>query len=40
MLYSDIKGFTEFSNNKNPSEVVNALAKLYTRFDQLVFDIN
>jgi len=40
MLYSDIKGFTEFSNNKKPSEVVQALAKLYTRFDQLVFDIN
>jgi len=40
MLYSDIKGFTEFSNNKDPSVVVDALATLYTRFDQLVYDIN
>jgi len=40
MLYSDIKGFTEFSNNKDPSAVVDALATLYTRFDQLVYDIN
>lgn len=40
MLYTDIKGFTDFANNKEPSEVVEALGALYTRFDELVFDIN
>ena len=33
ILFADIAGFTKFSNNKNPEEVVNMLRKLFTQFD-------
>mmetsp|Transcript_23579 Transcript_23579/g.20484 ORF Transcript_23579/g.20484 Transcript_23579/m.20484 type:complete len:353 (+) Transcript_23579:4632-5690(+) len=40
MLYTDIKGFTAFSAGKDPYKVVEALGKLYTRFDELIYNIN
>jgi class 3 adenylate cyclase len=36
LLYTDMVGFTAFSNNvKNPVEVVQLLSKLFSKFDQL-----
>lgn len=35
MLFTDMVGFTAFSNNKDPREVVSLLSKLFSRFDQL-----
>jgi class 3 adenylate cyclase len=34
LLYTDMVGFTQFSNNvKNPVEVVQLLSKLFSKFD-------
>jgi class 3 adenylate cyclase len=34
LLYTDMVGFTQFSNNvKNPIEVVQLLSKLFSKFD-------
>lgn len=34
LLFTDMVGFTQFSNNvKNPKEVVKLLSELFTRFD-------
>jgi class 3 adenylate cyclase len=36
LLFTDMVGFTQFSNNvKNPKEVVKLLSELFTRFDKL-----
>lgn len=35
VLYADIVGFTAWSSEKAPSEVVNMLSELFTRFDQM-----
>jgi uncharacterized membrane protein len=35
LLYTDMVGFTEFSKNHPPSEVVSLLSRLFSRFDQL-----
>jgi len=36
LLYTDMVGFTQFSNNvKNPVEVVQLLSKLFSKFDHL-----
>ena len=36
LLYTDMVGFTQFSNNvKDPVEVVKLLSKLFSKFDQL-----
>ena len=35
ILFTDMVGFTAFSNNKDPREVVSLLSKLFSRFDQL-----
>jgi class 3 adenylate cyclase len=36
LLFTDMVGFTQFSNNvKDPREVVKLLSELFTRFDQL-----
>ena len=35
LLYTDMVGFTEFSKNHPPSEVVALLSRLFSKFDQL-----
>lgn len=35
LLYTDMVGFTEFSKNTKPQEVVNLLSRLFSKFDQL-----
>lgn len=35
LLFTDMVGFTEFSKNHPPSEVVSMLSRLFSRFDQL-----
>jgi class 3 adenylate cyclase len=35
LLYADIVGFTSWSSNKTPKEVVEMLSNLFTRFDKL-----
>ena len=35
LLYADIVGFTSWSSNKSPKEVVEMLSNLFTRFDKL-----
>ena len=35
LLYTDMVGFTEFSKNNKPQEVVNLLSRLFSKFDQL-----
>ena len=35
ILYSDIVGFTEFSRNHKPHEVVKLLQRLFAKFDEL-----
>jgi len=40
MLFADIKGFTEFSAKRTPTEVVNMLRDLFTEFDKLCLKNN
>lgn len=40
LLFADIKGFTEFSSKRSPSEVVNMLRDLFTEFDKLCLKNN
>lgn len=35
LLYADIVGFTSWSSNKSPNQVVDMLSRLFTRFDKL-----
>ena len=35
LLYTDMVGFTKFSKNNKPQEVVNLLSRLFSKFDQL-----
>ena len=35
LLYADIVGFTQWSSNKTPKEVVEMLSRLFSRFDKL-----
>lgn len=35
LLYTDMVGFTEFSKNTKPEEVVSLLSRLFSKFDQL-----
>lgn len=35
LLFADIVGFTELSAHRSPSEIVNLLSSLFTRFDRL-----
>ena len=35
LLFTDMVGFTEFSKNTKPQEVVNLLSRLFSKFDQL-----
>jgi phospholipid-translocating ATPase len=35
MIYADIVGFTNWSSNKTPQQVVDMLSKLFERFDRL-----
>lgn len=35
MIYADIVGFTAWSSNKNPEEVVNMLSEMFKNFDNL-----
>mmetsp|Transcript_34670 Transcript_34670/g.6244 ORF Transcript_34670/g.6244 Transcript_34670/m.6244 type:complete len:97 (+) Transcript_34670:46-336(+) len=34
LLYADIVGFTSWSSNKRPAEIVGMLSQLFTRFDK------
>ncbi len=40
MLYSDIKGFTEYSASSTPDRVVKLLSRLFTAFDKLNDEYN
>ena len=40
LLYSDIVGFTEWSSNKSPKEVVSVLSEIFSRFDKLCLSHN
>ena len=40
LLYSDIVGFTEWSSNKSPKEVVSVLSEIFSRFDKLCITHN
>ena len=35
LLYTDMVGFTEFSKNSKPADVVQLLSRLFSKFDQL-----
>jgi class 3 adenylate cyclase len=35
VLFADIVGFTEFSSNKTPEELVKVLDIIFSKFDQL-----
>lgn len=35
LLYADIVGFTSWSSNKSPTQIVEMLSRLFTRFDKL-----
>ena len=39
LLFTDMVGFTEFSKNNSPQEVVALLSRLFSRFDQLCDNI-
>ena len=40
LLYADIVGFTAWSSNKTPIEVVGMLSEMFTRFDKKCLDHN
>jgi phospholipid-translocating ATPase len=40
LIYADIVGFTAWSSNKRPEEVVDMLSELFTRFDKMCVELN
>ena len=40
MLYSDIKGFTQYSASSTPENVVQLLSTIFTEFDKLTEQFN
>ena len=40
IIYADICGFTAYSSNKKPLQVVNMLSKLFTDFDKFCASID
>lgn len=40
LIYADIVGFTAWSSNKHPEEVVGMLSELFTRFDKMCVELN
>jgi class 3 adenylate cyclase len=40
VMYADIVGFTAWSSNRSPNEVVGMLSELFTRFDKMCVEYN
>lgn len=40
ILFADIVGFTQWSSDKKPEEVIGMLSKLFVRFDKLCVRYN